>query len=784
MKKIFFTLLLLTTFCFSYSQITLSTTVTNVSCYGGSNGSIIVTATGGVGPYTYTWQSPISSNDSIITGLSAGLYDVIVEDQANNFETITVAIHEPSLLNSYANSSTTCFGMCSGFANVFASGGTAPYTYSWSPNVFQNSPQVNGLCPGTYTVQVIDANNCVSTQTINIMQGPPITVSLTANNTTCGLCTGSISATVYGGTPVYTYNWINGATTATVQNLCTGNYTLVVTDAMGCSASATQNILNSSVGTLTGVTTTLTSYKETCLNTGDGSIDLSIAGSNPGPFTYQWSNGITTQDITNAPSGVYFVTISDNNSNCITLSDTITADGSNCGSISGNIFLDANNDCIKNTGDLAISNVILIANPGNRYAYPNSSGTYTFNNLPYGVYSIFSSYYPSALTPTCSSNITATINAGIPNSSNNNLAFNSISPNQPDISVYAYSNGIVPGFQCHVTYYLTNNSYFMGNGVLKAQLPSNILANFLSASPSTYTISGDTVMWNFNNVAYNNYNYFTVNFTVPINTTLGSIFNTCFWAQTSTTDFYLPNNSNCYQRTVTGSFDPNDKSVTPVGVGANGGILASETDFTYLIRFQNTGNGPAVNIVVKDTLSPNLNINTFEMINASHNYNIEILPGNVLKWKFNNIMLPDSNSNEPASHGYIQYRIKRNANNAPGTEIKNTAYIYFDFNEPVITNTTLNTIIIPTGINPLNFSNYNWLVYPNPNNGVITITNTSSELNTTEVEITNTIGSVILIEKYHAKSKTIDLSNFSDGVYFIRLNSENKSSIHKIILAK
>jgi uncharacterized repeat protein (TIGR01451 family) len=176
------------------------------------------------------------------------------------------------------------------------------------------------------------------------------------------------------------------------------------------------------------------------------------------------------------------------------------------------------------------------------------------------------------------------------------------------------------------------------------------------------------------------------------------VFTSCIWAQPSSTDLNYANNTYCYSRIVTGSFDPNDKTVSPVGVGATGDIAASVTDLTYLIRFQNTGNGPAVNIVVKDTLSSNVNVNTFEMLGSSHNYNIEILPGNILKWKFNNIMLPDSNSNEPASHGYIQYRIKRNNNNTPGTQIKNTAYIYFDFNEPVVTNTAINTIETITGI--------------------------------------------------------------------------------------
>ena len=172
------------------------------------------------------------------------------------------------------------------------------------------------------------------------------------------------------------------------------------------------------------------------------------------------------------------------------------------------------------------------------------------------------------------------------------------------------------------------------------------------------------------------------------------------------------------------------------------------------------------------------------MLGSSHNYNIEILPGNILKWKFNNIMLPDSNSNEPASHGYIQYRIKRNNNNTPGTQIKNTAYIYFDFNEPVVTNTAINTIETITGIKSTSSNNDEWNVYPNPSTGVLYIVNSSSVKEASQFQVINSIGQTVLEETINNNFKNIDLSKLNNGVYFVKITSDKSSTVKRIVLSK
>ena len=142
---------------------------------------------------------------------------------------------------------------------------------------------------------------------------------------------------------------------------------------------------------------------------------------------------------------------------------------------------------------------------------------------------------------------------------------------------------------------------------------------------------------------------------------------------------------------VVGSFDPNDKQGFPNGVGETHDVLPNE-QLQYLIRFQNTGTAPAYTVVIRDTLDTDLDIFSVTPGVASHDYSFTMYGERVLQWTFNNIMLADSFSNEEASHGFITYTVNQVADLTDGSQITNSAAIYFDSNEPVITNTTLHTI--------------------------------------------------------------------------------------------
>jgi uncharacterized repeat protein (TIGR01451 family) len=142
---------------------------------------------------------------------------------------------------------------------------------------------------------------------------------------------------------------------------------------------------------------------------------------------------------------------------------------------------------------------------------------------------------------------------------------------------------------------------------------------------------------------------------------------------------------------VVGSFDPNDKQGFPGGIGEANEILPNE-QLQYLIRFQNTGTAPAYTVVIRDTLDTDLDIFSVTPGVSSHDYTFTMYGERVLQWTFNNIMLPDSFSNEEESHGFITYTVNQLTDLQDGTTINNSAAIYFDSNEPIITNTTLHTI--------------------------------------------------------------------------------------------
>ncbi len=215
--------------------------------------------------------------------------------------------------------------------------------------------------------------------------------------------------------------------------------------------------------------------------------------------------------------------------------------------------------------------------------------------------------------------------------------------------------------------------------------------NYNSASPPPDFIDGDTLIWDFEDLIFETFTK------KPVISVTPSVY--LFAGDTikiqgivnAPEDLEEENNSVTHNEVVIASFDPNDKQVSPLGLCDAGYILDGEK-LTYTIRFQNTGTANAINIVVMDTLSEFVNINSLNSVSSSHFVITELLPGNILKFSFNNIYLPDSNSNEPESHGYISYKISP----LPGffdVAINNSAGIFFDYNYPIITNTVTNTVV-------------------------------------------------------------------------------------------
>lgn len=282
---------------------------TNVSCFGGTNGSATATPNGGTAPYTYAWTS--GGTNATENNLAAGSYTVTVTDNTGCVGTTSITITEPPQLTATnAGVNVTCFGGSDGSASVSPAGGTPAYTYAWAPSG-GNASTASGLSAGTYTCTITDANGCTTTQSVTITE-PPSGVAATSasTNITCnGGTNGTASVTASGGTGPYTYNWApSGGTNANATGLAAGTYTCTITDANGCTTTQSVTITQPTV-----VSATTASTNVSCNGGSNGSATVTASGGN-GPYTYNWTpSGGTGATATGLSNGTYTCTITDAN---------------------------------------------------------------------------------------------------------------------------------------------------------------------------------------------------------------------------------------------------------------------------------------------------------------------------------------------------------------------------------------------------------------------------------------------------------------------------------------
>ena len=446
--------------------------------------------------------------------------------------------------------------------------------------------------------------------------------------------------------------------------------------------------------------------------------------------------------------------------------------------IVGFTYKDMNADCIKNVGDSSLKNISLkIYNNSDSLlgqTYSALNGVFNFLQTA-GTYSIVVDTSSSAFMVQCThpgldSVVTVT-------SLDTNINFALTCKSGFDVGVQSLATGgiVFPGQQ-HTLYTVAGDVSQWYNlncaAGVSGQVQIAVSGPVAYVSPALGALTPS--------IAGNVFTYSIADFgTVNITTAFNLIFSTNTSAQagdtvcvninvTPTLGDNNPSNNNystCYQ--VTNSHDPNFKETYPVNVAP-----AYNNWFTYTIHFQNTGSASAINIRLADTLDANLDLSTFQLINYSHK-NTTNLNGNILAFNFHNINLPDSTTNKAASSGFVQYRIKPKANLPAGTQIKNTAYIYFDYNAAVVTNTSLNNFNAPSGISTYNSQNSTH-IYPNPANNKITI----DAADVVDVKLFDVLGNEIT----STKQNQIDVSNFNDGVYFIQVQTKQNTSTQKIIL--
>jgi len=286
--------------------LSISVSQNNISCNGLTDGTANAIASGGALMYSYLWST--GDTTASLTGLSAGTYSVTITDTANTIIIDSVTIVDPlAISDTISVLDVSCFGGDNGVVNLSVSGGTAPYSFLWSNA--DSTQNISGLTIGQYTVTITDANNCNGTS-VAIISQPSSAVTSQVNNQIDVSCfsgsDGSADILVSGGTSPYSYQWSTGSNSQNVSNLIAGQYFVTITDSNNCLI--TDSVLISQPTSIASQVNN--SIDISCFNGDNGSIDIDVFGGTT-PYTYLWSNGEATQDISNLPAGQYMVTITD-----------------------------------------------------------------------------------------------------------------------------------------------------------------------------------------------------------------------------------------------------------------------------------------------------------------------------------------------------------------------------------------------------------------------------------------------------------------------------------------
>jgi hypothetical protein len=245
------------------------------------------------------------------------------------------------------------------------------------------------------------------------------------------------------------------------------------------------------------------------------------------------------------------------------------------------------------------------------------------------------------------------------------------------------------------------------------------------------------------------------------------------WIEPNIDDFNQTNNHETINELVVSSCDPNDKTVLP-----ETSLPFENIKLEYIIRFQNTGNYQADFVIVKDTLDQNLDINSLEMVGASHNYELQV-ENRIATWNFSEINLPDSLSDEPNSHGFIKFRINKSQGLPAGTEIPNRVAIYFDYNSPIITNTCIFNIQEPL-INDEVGNSIEAVAFPIPSSNLVHLT-TDKPLTNSELILTNLVGQIIFKSTYETLSDIEFYLPEPAGIYFLTIKTEEEIKVLRLI---
>ena len=452
--------------------------------------------------------------------------------------------------------------------------------------------------------------------------------------------------------------------------------------------------------------------------------------------------------------------------------------------IEGYVFMDQNTDCSYQSTDVQMKNVPVTVNDnlGNQITsastYTNGRYYFNLNTAQYEVVvdTIAKPYMIDCVNPGIDTNVVLSV--ANPLAGNVNFGLKC----KPGFDVgtkSVHAVGLVFPGQLHtlnvksgdLTNYYNLNCSNGVSGTVTITVTGPVIFQNISSGSLTPTIVGNIYTYTIADFGAVNPDLdFRLDFKTATTAVAGDLVCVNVIVTPLTGDINPTNNnfSTCYS--VVNSYDPNNKSVYPSNITPDYlGYL------TYTINFQNTGNAPAFHVRLEDTLSSFVDWTSFEVIDYSHEMHYALTNDKLVVY-YPNIMLIDSTTSEPDSKGYITYRVKTNGNLLDGDEIENTAYIYFDFNSPVVTNTIITTVQVDDlGFDNSEFSNVR--IYPNPSDKTF---NVLLKENVNEINILDQQGKIIQFT-YDEALNIIDLGDNKAGIYFMQLILNDRTVIKKLI---
>ena len=455
------------------------------------------------------------------------------------------------------------------------------------------------------------------------------------------------------------------------------------------------------------------------------------------------------------------------------------------GNLQGVCYYDLNQDGQYNEGEYSLSNQAIMLMPNYESNYSTTEGYY---------YVLANGNHSISVTPQSGWHFTTDSLVNFMASANQDTIINfGLYPNTLVSNVKPYVTSGVNDCDGQVPYYLSvinDGTNIDTLSIVSLQPDAQLLYQNATPAPDSIGING-RLYWHINSLVPTQQSNFVVWFQAPNSDSQGdtllTIANVSSYNQLNE---QTSNNSFNYQAIISCVNEPNNKQVSPLGVMAQNYTLISNADeLYYTISFQNTGNDTVNKVLIIDGFLYTLDPSTFRLINSSHPVEVQFLDYATVSFTFNNILLPDSSSNEVGSHGFVMYGIKPRVPILNNTIVVNSANIFFDENAAISTNIVRSVLVfeVPTGINTIGSSNGFGLVSlnPNPTTGNLSINFVTQHPANTTLEVRDLMGRLVSTQKIKATQGTnianLDFSTFVAGMYIVSLNNGTDVVTAKVV---